>query len=200
MTDDLKPGLSPEDCAVLAGCRVLRPVLFSLGLDHRPNDGPATRRIRFETVQQVRAILNAARAEGPAQPDPRCAHCVNTDGPYPQARDSQRFWLARKLMDSKMTDAEVFSVVAYHPDIMDARPQPDTKALVRVAREAVNLARALRGAKLDDEAPARIALGDGTIVTGEIAEAFEAVGDAVIELGDLARQALASINSHQGEK
>jgi hypothetical protein len=31
----------------------------------------------------------------------------------------QRRWLARKLMDSKLTDEEAFGIVCYHPDISD---------------------------------------------------------------------------------
>lgn len=56
---------------------------------------------------------------------PRCAHCVATDGPH--APGDQRFWLARKLMDSKLSDAEAFGVVAFHPDIHDLASALTTK-------------------------------------------------------------------------
>lgn len=53
---------------------------------------------------------------------PRCAHCVAVDGPH--APGEQRFWLARNLMDSKLSDAEAFGVVAFHPDIQDLISAP----------------------------------------------------------------------------
>ncbi len=50
---------------------------------------------------------------------------VSKDGPIKIG--DQRRWLARKLMDSKLTDEEAFGIVCYHPNISDlwkARPRP----------------------------------------------------------------------------
>lgn len=44
---------------------------------------------------------------------------VSTDGPH-KISDTRR-WLARKLMDSKLTDAEAFSIVAFHPSIAEVK-------------------------------------------------------------------------------
>jgi hypothetical protein len=40
---------------------------------------------------------------------------IATDGPH--APGEQRLWLARQLMDSKLTDKEAFGIVCYHPDV-----------------------------------------------------------------------------------
>lgn len=43
------------------------------------------------------------------------------DRPPPRPLSEARRWLARQLMDATLTDVEVFSVVAFHPLIEDAR-------------------------------------------------------------------------------
>lgn len=45
---------------------------------------------------------------------------ISFDGPYTVNED--RWWLARKLLDSKSDDKEAYGIVAYHPAIVDARP------------------------------------------------------------------------------
>ena len=47
---------------------------------------------------------------------------ISVDGP--NKITDQRAWLARKLMDSKLTDGEAFGIVAYHPDIRSASTSP----------------------------------------------------------------------------
>lgn len=42
---------------------------------------------------------------------------IDKDGPY--LPDYHRRWLARQLMDSKLTDDEAYGIVAYHPSISD---------------------------------------------------------------------------------
>ncbi len=42
---------------------------------------------------------------------------VSKDGPIEISY--QRRWLARQLMDSKLTEAEAMSIVAFHPQISD---------------------------------------------------------------------------------
>ena len=46
---------------------------------------------------------------------------ISKDGPYEIGR-AGRFWLARQLLDSKLTDAEAYGIVAHHPAITDALP------------------------------------------------------------------------------
>ena len=46
---------------------------------------------------------------------------ISKDGPYEISR-AGRFWLARQLFDSKLTDAEAYGIVAHHPAITDTLP------------------------------------------------------------------------------
>lgn len=53
----------------------------------------------------------------PTPPDAREHSSISTDGP--NAIDGQRAWLARQLMDSRLTEAEAFGIIAFHPQIKD---------------------------------------------------------------------------------
>jgi hypothetical protein len=48
---------------------------------------------------------------------------ISFDGPY--APGISRQWLARQLLDSKLSDEEAFGVVAFHPTITDHRLAQD---------------------------------------------------------------------------
>lgn len=62
---------------------------------------------------------------------------ISLDGPHKPGE--QRQWLARQLLDSRLDDEEAFSVVAFHPDIKDARegvgPEAGAVALSRTITE-----------------------------------------------------------------
>lgn len=59
----------------------------------------------------------AARSALETRSRPVPAEAVEPDCPI-KINDERR-WLARKLMDSKLSDKEAFGIVAYHPDIKD---------------------------------------------------------------------------------
>lgn len=44
---------------------------------------------------------------------------ISKDGP--NEIDDHRYWLARQLLDSKLTKKEAYEIVAYHPAIYDCR-------------------------------------------------------------------------------
>lgn len=46
---------------------------------------------------------------------------ISKDGPNETDRHG-RFWLARQLLDSKLTAEEAYGIVAHHPAIQDALP------------------------------------------------------------------------------
>ena len=46
---------------------------------------------------------------------------ISKDGPHEIGRVG-RFWLARQLLDSKLSDEEAYGIVAHHPAITDALP------------------------------------------------------------------------------
>lgn len=46
---------------------------------------------------------------------------ISKDGPNEIGRHG-RFWLARQLLDSKLTDEEAYGIVAHHPAISDRLP------------------------------------------------------------------------------
>lgn len=50
---------------------------------------------------------------------PARAPSISEDGPHPIT--DERRWLARQLLDSKLSDAEAFGIVAFHPAVSDAR-------------------------------------------------------------------------------
>lgn len=43
---------------------------------------------------------------------------ISEDGPHPITE--ARRWLSRQLLDSKLSDSEVFGIVAFHPSVKDA--------------------------------------------------------------------------------
>jgi hypothetical protein len=47
------------------------------------------------------------------------------DGPHPITET--RRWLVRQLLDNRLSDTEVYSIVAYHPVIQDARDETKKK-------------------------------------------------------------------------
>jgi hypothetical protein len=56
----------------------------------------------------------------------RGAKSISEDGPH-EITDARR-WLARQLLDSKLSDEEAFGIVAHHPAI---RPTPDLLAALK---------------------------------------------------------------------
>lgn len=67
------------------------------------------------------ANVDMCEHEWPGSGCPDCAKAgkpsILTDGPYEISKT--RLWLARQLLDSKLSDKEAFSIVAYHPSIYD---------------------------------------------------------------------------------
>lgn len=45
---------------------------------------------------------------------------ITTDGPH--TITGARRWLARQLLDSRLSDLEAFNILAFHPSVTDARP------------------------------------------------------------------------------
>lgn len=85
------------------------------------NAAIATERRALDTVIEALTAWNTRPDEGELEPD----WAVSKDGPIKIG--DQRRWLARKLMDSKLTDKEAFGIVCYHPNISDlwkARTHP----------------------------------------------------------------------------
>lgn len=83
----------------------------------------------------VGALADQARAlprEGELEP----LYPISTDGPN-KIGDGRR-WLARKLMDSKLTEAEAYEIVAYCPSITDVRAALPPAGEVEL-RAALNL-------------------------------------------------------------
>lgn len=70
-----------------------------------------------EQAKALRTIL-ATLADAEREPD----WAVSKDGPY-SISDNRR-WLARKLMDSKLTEKEALSIVAFAPDIKNLITAP----------------------------------------------------------------------------
>ena len=82
---------------------------------------PNTAELLIAAWAQTNALLDAARAEG-AQPS------ISTDGPH--AITDTRHWLARQLLDSKLSDQSAFSIVAHAPSIKAARAEGPAPATV----------------------------------------------------------------------
>lgn len=75
----------------------------------------------YEAAESFSALLQAAREEASGAGEP-VAWPISVDGP--NKITDQRAWLARQLLDSKLTDGEAFGIVAYHPDIRSASTSP----------------------------------------------------------------------------
>lgn len=69
--------------------------------------------------------LNAARAEDPHTESGEAS--ISTDGPH--MISSHRRWLARQFLDSQLSDAEAFGIVAHHPAMIAASPPLKGEAL-----------------------------------------------------------------------
>lgn len=68
---------------------------------------------------------------------------IAVDGPHRPCE--HRLWLARQLLDSRMSDAEAYSTIAFSPAITDLHPAPDA------LREAVSDIAAERQRQVDAE-------------------------------------------------
>lgn len=76
-----------------------------------PREVGATYQMHQWSEHFIARLLTAARAEGAAG----SVGDITTDGPYPPS-DSRR-WLARKLLDGRLSDEEAFEIVSFHPCI-----------------------------------------------------------------------------------
>ncbi len=74
---------------------------------------------RVLVADNIDAAL-AARAQPPA--GEAGLPPIALDGPH--RPNEQRQWLSRQLLDSRLTDAEAYSIVAYHPSVSDCFAHP----------------------------------------------------------------------------
>lgn len=90
--------ISPENHALIAKTNAsLSTALYALSQGGR---------IGNDALSDVNRLLDAAREEGRGDPWP-----ISTDGP--NRIDSHRRWLARQLLDSKLTDEQAYSIVRH---------------------------------------------------------------------------------------
>lgn len=88
-----------------------------------------------EAADQSLATLKTVLAHPPAQQDREGAGDITTDGPH-EINDHRR-WLARQLLDSKLSEDEAYGIVAYSPAITDALQQPEPAPVGEVVTEVL---------------------------------------------------------------
>jgi len=64
---------------------------------------------------------------------------------------------------------------------------------IQVVKATAVFSECIKRAKSDNLPPARIKLSDGTVLTGEVAEVFEAISETIISIGDIADGVLKQI-------
>ena len=110
----------------------------------------------YRQITQALSALSPSSAQGGEDLPP-----IALDGPHKP--DDNRLWLARQLMDSRLTAEEAYSIVAYSPAISDAlsaSPQPEAGEAVAWPHDDKDW---IVDERAVEAADTTTGLGDGTI-------------------------------------